>query len=429
MDKSKMMEITDKSILYAPLDQEKNGCKILTINCGSSSIKVSLFDNNNGIYNRLLDTHLKGVNSEQVKLEVISSRGKETTVITKNVGIADGLKLIFDVITRKFGFTFSSLQGIGHRFVHGGSRYISTTRIDPTVITEFEKLSYLAPLHNDACLLGIKECLALGGSIPQVAVFDTAFHHSLPAVAANYAIASDIALKHQIKRYGFHGIANAFLWSTYAENIRRDTQNAKIITLHLGNGCSMTAIQDGLSVDTSMGFSPAEGLIMATRAGDIDAAVVEFLCLHDKKEPSEIMEQLNFQSGLLGISGTSSDMETLLALSDENEKARLAVDMFCYRIVKYLGAYIAILGGADAIIFSGGIGENSPTIRNLIIGKMAWYGLKIDGEANQRAIGLPPGAVKKISPSTSNMACYVIASDENIFIAKEVHRILIEEKL
>lgn len=418
-----------KSILYVPLDQKKNGCKILTINCGSSSIKVSLFDNENGIYNRLLDTHLKGVNSEQVKLEVFSSRGNESTVITKNIGIAEGLHFIFDVITRKFDFTFSSLQGIGHRFVHGGSRYLSPNRVDPKVIADLEKLSYLAPLHNDACLLGIKECLALEESIPQVAVFDTAFHHSLPAVAANYAIASDIALKYQIKRYGFHGIANAFLWSTYVENIKKDIQNTKIITLHLGNGCSITAIQDGLSVDTSMGFTPAEGLIMATRAGDIDAAVVEFLCLHDKKEPHEIMEQLNYQSGLLGISGTSSDMETLLVLSPKNEKARLAVDMFCYRIVKYLGAYIAILGGADAIIFSGGIGENSPTIRNLIIDKMEWYGLKIDSEANQRAIELPLGAVQKISASTSSMACYVIASDENIFIAKEVHRILSGEKL
>jgi acetate kinase len=424
MDKSQA-----KSILYASLDQKKKGCKILTINCGSSSIKVSLFDNDNGIYNRVLDAHLKGVNSEQAKLEVISSRGKESTIIIKNIGIAEALHFIFDVITRKIDFSFSSLKGIGHRFVHGGSRYLSTTSVDPKVITDLEKLSYLAPLHNDACLLGIKECLALGESIPQVAVFDTAFHHSLPVVAANYAIASDIALKYQIKRYGFHGIANAFLWNTYVEKIRRDTQNAKIITLHLGNGCSMTAIQNGLSVDTSMGFTPAEGLIMATRAGDIDAAVVEFLCLHDKKEPNEIMEQLNFQSGLLGISGTSSDMETLLALSAENEKARLALEMFCYRIVKYLGAYIAILGGADAIIFSGGIGENSPTIRSLIIDKMEWYGLKIDSEANQRAIELPRGAVEKISASTSNMACYVIASDENIFIAKEVHRILIGQKL
>lgn len=419
-----MDESQAKTIPYAPVNQKGNSFKILTLNCGSSSIRVSLFDNDNGTYIRLLDAHLKGINSEQFKLDLISSEGKESTAITKSIGISDGLKVIFDDITRKFDFTFSSLQGIGHRFVHGGGRYLSTTRIDPTVVTDLEKLSYLAPLHNDACLLGIKECLALGGSIPQVAVFDTAFHHSLPAVAANYAIPNDLALKYQIKRYGFHGIANAFLWSTYVENIRKDACKAKIITLHLGNGCSMTAIQDGLSVDTSMGFTPAEGLIMATRAGDIDAAIVEFLCLHDKKKPSEVMEQLNSQSGLLGISGASSDMETLLALSLENEKARLAVDMFCYRIVKYLGAYIAILGGADALIFSGGIGENSPTIRDQIITKMEWFGLKIDREVNQQTIGLPVGAMQKISSPASKIPCYLIASDENIFIAKEVYQIL-----
>lgn len=334
--------------------------------------------------------------------------------------------MIFDVIIRKFDFAFSSLLGIGHRFVHGGNRYLSSIRIDQTVITELEALSSLAPLHNDACLLGIKECFNLAKFTPQIAVFDTAFHNSLPAVASNYAIAmdSDSASQHQIKRYGFHGISNAFLWNTYENHVGQDAQNSKIITFHLGNGCSITAIQGGLSVDTSMGFTPAEGLVMATRAGDIDAAVVDFLCLHDKKSPSEIMEQLNFQSGLLGISGVSSDMKTLLALSIDNERARLAVDMFCYRALKYLGAYMTILSGADAIIFSGGIGENSPMIRDLIMRKMEWYGSQMDSEANQQAVGLPPGAVQRISTSSSTVAIYVIASDENLFIAKEVQRIL-----
>lgn len=428
MDKSQAIEIPTEQSPYAAIDQKKEGCKILTINCGSSSIKSSLFDNENGINNRLLDIQLKGINSEQFKLEMISLEGKERSVITKRIAIAEGVQFIFDLMRRKFDFQLASLQGIGHRFVHGGNRYLSAARIDSKVISDLDNMSELAPLHNHACIVGIKECLALGKSIPQVAVFDTAFHHALPAVAANYAIASDVALKYQIKRYGFHGIANAFLWSSYVEHISNGIEKGKIITLHLGNGCSMTAIQDGLSIDTSMGFTPAEGLIMATRAGDIDAAVVDFLCLHSKKEPNEVMKQLNFESGLLGISGISSDMETLLSLSGENEKARLAIDMFCYRAVKYLGAYIAILGGADAIIFSGGIGENSAIIRDLIIKKMAWYGLKIDNKANERAIGLHFGSVQKISASTSKIPCYVIGSDENIFIAKEVYQVLIENK-
>lgn len=398
--------------------------KILTINCGSSSIKISLFENNKGTYSRLLDAHLKRANSEQFELEVISPRGKESATVNQPMGIPEQLQWIFGVLTQQFGFTFSSLRGIGHRFVHGGNRYLSTIRIDSTVISELEKLSYLAPLHNDACLAGIKECFVLGKSIPQFAVFDTAFHHSLPAVAAYYAIPKEISEKYQIKRYGFHGIANAFLWNSYIENINKNIPKAKIITLHLGSGCSITAIENGLSVDTSMGFSPSEGLIMGTRAGDIDSSVVELLCLQGKKTPGDVMEQLNFKSGLLGVSGVSSDMETLLSLYFENEQARLAVDMFCYRIVKYLGAYIAILGGADAIIFSGGIGENSPIIRDRILEKMAWYGLKTDTEANQAAIGLPYGAVQKVSASTSSMACYVISADENIFIANEVSRVL-----
>lgn len=420
MDKIK--EVTTPSLPYTSLDEQKKGCQILTVNCGSSSIKLSLFDIDKGLPRRLLEVHLKGINSKQLKLQITSLRGQENSIIPKNMGISEGLQWIFDVLESKFDFVFSSLQAIGHRFVHGGDHYLSATRLDQNVINDLEKLSYLAPLHNQACLLGIKKCLSLGEAIPQIAVFDTAFHSSLPAVAAYYAIASDLALKYRIKRYGFHGIVNAFLWNTYVKEVGSDTQ--KIITLHLGNGCSMTAIAAGLSVDTSMGFTPAEGLIMGTRAGDIDAAVVEFLCLQEKKEPSEIMEQLNFQSGLLGISEISSDMETLLTLSAENEKAQLAIDMFCYRIIKYLGAYVAVLGGVDAIIFSGGIGENSARIRDLILTKMEWCGVKIDSQTNLEAIGLPLGAIKKISLGTSKSAIYVIAADENIFIAKEVLQVL-----
>lgn len=403
------------------MDKKKTNCQILAVNCGSSSIKVSLFNETD----RLLDAHLKGINKEPSILEVVSSTGKESIPIAKKIGIAEGLHVIFDFLTHKFNFSFSSLQGIGHRFVHGGNRYFASTRIDPAVVADLEKLSDLAPLHNDACLSGIKVFLELGKSIPQFAVFDTAFHHSLPAIAANYAIPHGLASKYQIKRYGFHGIANAFLWDTYREKIIKNAAHAKIITLHLGNGCSMTAILDGLSIDTSMGFTPAEGLIMATRAGDIDAAIVEFLCEHDKRNPPEVMDLLNYQSGLLGISGISADMEKLLESYSDDEKARLAVDMFCYRIVKYLGAYIAVLAGVDAIVFSGGIGENSPSIRKLILEKMAWYGLKIDNQSNQKAVGLPLGSVQKISSSASTIPCYVIASDENIFIAKEVQQALV----
>lgn len=204
----------------------------------------------------------------------------------------------------------------------------------------------------------------------------------------------------------------------------KQAEKAKVITLHLGNGCSMTAISGGQSIDTSMGFTPAEGLVMGTRAGDIDAAVMEFLCLHQKKAPSEVMEMLNFQSGLLGVSACSSDLETLLHLSQQNPKAKLAIEMFCYRILKYVGAYLAVLGGAEALIFSGGIGENAPSIRAQIIHQMEWYGVKLDSKANNEAVGLAPGQKRKISSEDSSLSVYVIASDENLWIAKDVARVL-----
>lgn len=409
--------------LYKSYNELKNN-QILVINCGSSSIKISLFEYDKEVYYRLLDANLKGINTDKCMLEIVSSKGKEIFPSPTSLDINEGLEFIFHNITHRFNFSFSSLLGIGHRFVHGGSQFYSSTLIDSKIISDFEKLSELAPLHNDACLSGIKKCFELCGFVPQVAVFDTAFHRSLPAIAANYAIPSDMRLKYQIKRYGFHGISHEFLWNTYKKYIGGRYPNSKIITLHLGNGCSVTAISGGISIDTSMGFTPAEGLMMATRAGDIDAAVIEFVCLHDKKTPEEVMKTLNFQSGLLGISGISSNIEKLIDLYYKNEKAKLAVDMFCYRIVKYLGAYIAALGGAEAIIFSGGIGENSPMIREQIISKMDWYGVKLDKKTNYQSVGLHEGKMQKISTSDSVPAVYVIASDENFFIAKEVKSVI-----
>lgn len=409
--------------LYKSWEELKNN-QILAINCGSYSIKVSLFEHDKEVFHRLFDAHLKGINTDKSVLEIASSNGKEIIPSPIPLNVNEGLKFIFPAITNKFNFSFTSLIGIGHRFVHGGNQYCSTVCINSKIIAELEKLSELAPLHNEACLAGIKECFNLEKSIPQIAIFDTAFHHSLPAVAANYAIPADICEKYQIKRYGFHGISHAFLWNTYKEHIGENFPHSKIITLHLGNGCSITAISGGISIDTSMGFTPAEGLIMATRAGDIDASIIEFICQHEKKTPSEVMEILNFDSGLVGISGISSNLETLFDLYHKNEKAKLAVDMFCYRIVKYLGAYIAVLGGAEAIIFSGGIGENSSAIREQIINKMDWYGVKLDKKANQQAVRLYTGNIQKISTSDSVVSIYVIATDENFFIAQEAQRII-----
>lgn len=387
--------------------------QILAINCGSSSIKVSLFEYNKK-WNRVCDANLKEINSSQPSLEIT---GKQKTLLQHKISISDGLETIFNALS------LPSVMAIGHRVVHGGNKYRSPILVNKKILNDLQKVTKLAPLHNAACLQGINSCLSMYKKIPEVVVFDTSFHRTLPPEAAFYAIPQNISKKYQIERYGFHGISHKFLWEVYSNQLSRKKQ-AKIITLHLGNGCSMTAIKNGRSIETSMGFTPEEGLIMGTRAGDIDPSIMEFLCSHQNKTPTEIMSLFNFKSGLLGISELSGNMRVLLENYESNANAKLAIDMFCYRIVKYLGAYIALLGGTDSIIFSAGIGENCPLIRKKVIEKMAWYGLKIDSKANQGATQLPPGKAQLISSNSSSIPIFVVATDENFMIAKETYQIL-----
>ena len=362
--------------LYKSWDNENHNSQILIVNCGSSSIKITLFSCNLGILNRLLDADFKKINESQPTLTISSFIGKIITALSAPIDISTGLQKIFNILTNQFNVSIPSLAGIGHRFVHGGQLYQSSVRADPTVIAALDQLLDLAPLHNAACLAGIKTCTDLRPNIPQVIVFDTAFHHTIPVVAAQYALPHELARRYHIKRYGFHGISHAFLWNTYKGHVGEESAQSKVITLHLGNGCSAAAISGGISIDTSMGFTPAEGLIMATRAGDVDAAIMECICMKEDKTPTEVMDILNFKSGLQGVSGLSSDMEILLDRSKEHAKAKLAVDMFCYRVVKYIGAYIAILGGVDALVFSGGIGEHSP--RSVNGSFVTWSGMEYE---------------------------------------------------
>lgn len=394
--------------------------QILVINSGSSSLKISLFHHAKGAFHHFLDAHFRGLHAFEASLKISVDGHVNTHTVPQNLGIAEALPLVLDIMASNYAFSPAKISTIGHRVVHGGSHYRASVRINSTVMADLEKLICLAPLHNEACLVGIKSCLAcFGSNIVQVAVFDTAFYRSMPAVASLYAIDRNVGEKYGIKRYGFHGISHAFLWLTYLKHKGASHQEAKVITMHLGNGCSMTAIRGGIAVDTSMGFTPAEGLIMGTRAGDIDAAIVEFLCVNDRKTVSEVTQQLNNASGLLGISGISSDMTQLLSVCHEKSEAQLALDMFCYRVRKYLGSYLSVLEGVEAIIFSGGIGENAPKIRQQIVHGMEWYGIQIDEQLNNQAVDLRSGQVEKISMATSTVDVYVIATDENLFIAKE----------
>ena len=399
--------------------------RILVINSGSSSIKFRLaeiVEENGTVATRpaLLEGAVKGIGGAG-SLDVGGEQLSRSTLVVEARDHTQAMRVVMSWL----GDSPGSIEAVGHRVVHGGDRYVESTVITDQVEAGIDALSELAPLHNPACLAGIRGAkAALGSTVPMVAVFDTAFHRTMPEVARHYAIPTDLADRHHIRRYGFHGIAHASLANGYAVCTGNSLKEARIITLQLGNGCSVAAIDKGKSVDTSMGFTPLEGLVMGTRSGDIDPSIVSYLSEREKVEPAEVERWLNQRSGLLGLSGRSNDMRELLrAVEQEGDQcAEFAVDLFCYRVRKYLGAYLAVLGGADAIVFGGGIGENAPEVRKRICRNMGWCGLRIKADLNHTAVGLRPGSGGKISTDDSRVAVYVVAADEETWIAKETAR-------
>lgn len=309
----------------------------------------------------------------------------------------------------------SGIEAVGHRVVSGGDRFTAPVLIDDNVLAALDGISDLVPLHNPPAILCIRAAReVLGSSIPMVAVFDTAFHATLPDYAYTYALPRELAERHRIRRYGFHGTAHQYMLKRYSEKTGVPISQAGIITLQLGNGCSATAIRNGRSVDTSMGFTPLEGLVMGTRSGDIDPGIVGYLVEKEGLDAAEIGALLNRESGLLGISGRSGDMRDLLAAEERDAQARLAVEVFCYRVRKYIGAYLAALGGAQAVVFGGGIGEHASTIRARICEGMEWCGLRLDPERNAATTGTEG----RISADGSPIAAYVVKVDESALIAR-----------
>ena len=322
------------------------------------------------------------------------------------------------------------IEAIGHRVVHGGERFHEPVVLDGEVLAAIDCLAELAPLHNPGCIAGIKGAGAVVGSrIPMVAVFDTGFHRTIPPHAATYAIDLDLARKQGIRRYGFHGIAHASLAVICAAATQRPLPGLRLITLHLGNGCSATAIDRGRSVDTSMGFTPLEGLVMGTRSGDLDPAVIGHLVRREGLAVDEVERLLNQRSGLLGLSGLSNDMRELLTAEEKGDgRAGLAIEVFCYRVRKYIGSYLAVLGGADAIVFGGGIGARSSVIRARICDGMAWCGLRLDSLRNEAAVAVAPGEAVKISKEGAPLACYVAGVDEELEIARATRDCLVKRE-
>jgi acetate kinase len=402
---------------------------VLAMNSGSSSLKFKVVE---------FDDSADAANSRQPSIRyegsveeigptarlMLRCGGKPVTQVTREVPThAEAVRCMLDMLkssSRQEGQTFH-IEAVGHRVVHGGEQYRTPVRIDDDVFAAIDRLVELAPLHNPGCVAGIKGARAmLGSDTPMVAVFDTGFHRSIPPQAATYAIDLDLARKHGIHRYGFHGIAHASLAGICAVAANRPLTSLRLITLQLGNGCSATAIDRGRSVDTSMGFTPLEGLVMGTRSGDVDPAVVGHLVRREGLSVDEVERLLNERSGLLGLSGLSGDMRELLNAAEgkPDSRAALALDVYCYRVRKYIGAYLAVLGGADALVFGGGIGERSALIRARICDGMDWCGLRLDPLRNEAAGNLAPGDAMKISEEDAPLACYVAGVDEEVVIAR-----------
>jgi acetate kinase len=316
---------------------------------------------------------------------------------------------------------WSDIHAVGHRVVHGGELFHDSVLITGDVLKGIEDCIDLAPLHNPNNLRGILAVREICGErMPQVAVFDTAFHASIPEHAYLYAVPYHLYRRHRIRRYGFHGTSHRYVAYRYQTLRGLTPEHTNIVTLHLGNGCSATAIRGGCSIDTSMGMTPLEGLVMGTRSGDIDPAIVSLIAMKEGMSSHEVETLLNTQSGLLGVSGLTNDMKDLLEELKEHEdrRVRLAIEIFCYRARKYIGALLACMGGADAVIFTGGIGENSPDIRRRICAGLQWAGLTLDEAQNDRTIGQEVC----ISSDNSRLAAFVIPTDEELLIARDTLR-------
>jgi acetate kinase len=388
--------------------------KVLAINCGSSTLKFKLINLGERSSEVLASGMVDSIGGEaELDFHAGNDIRSETATVT-NHG-----ESVHRVLGWLASIGYSAKQGIdvvGHRVVHGGEHFRDATVIDDEVVESIEAVSSLAPLHNIPALAAIRATHAELGSVPAVAAFDTSFHRTMPERAARYAIPDSLAAKYGVRRYGFHGLAHGFMAERHAELVSRPLQETRVVTLQLGNGCSATAVEGGRSIDTSMGLTPLEGLVMGTRSGDLDPSLVGYLARCEGVDIEEIENSLNKRSGLLGVSERSRDMRELLRAEAEGDRrSSLAVAMFCYRARKYVGAYLAALGGADAVIFGGGIGEHAPAVRARICAGMEWCGLVVDEELNAAAIG----SEACISAPQARIQAYVVPVDEELIIARQ----------
>lgn len=395
--------------------------KILVINCGSSSLKYQLIDMSNekvlakGLAERI------GIEGSRIKYQ---PAGKEDVIIEKPM---DNHKVVLEIVLNalvdpNYGIlkSMDEISAVGHRVVHGGEKFAESVVINDNVMKAMRDCIELAPLHNPPNIMGIEACKELMPNTPMVAVFDTAFHQTMPKMSYIYSLPYEFYEKHGVRRYGFHGTSHKYVSHRAADILGKDIKDLKIITCHLGNGASVAAVEGGRSVDTSMGFTPLEGLAMGTRSGDIDPAIISFLMEKEKLTIDQINEGLNKKSGVLGISGVSSDFRDLEAAATQgNERAQLAIDIFNCKVKKYIGAYVAVMNGVDAIVFTAGLGENSPHTRKVICDGITALGVEIDEERNDTR-----GKEEIVSKDNSKVKVLVIPTNEELMIARDTKALI-----
>ncbi|WP_010252335.1 acetate kinase [Acetivibrio cellulolyticus] len=395
--------------------------KVLVINTGSSSLKYQLIDMTNE------SVLAKGV-CDRIGLEHSflkhSKVGSDTVVIEKDlynhkIAVQEVLSALTDSKTGVIK-SMDEISAVGHRIVHGGEKFKESVIIDKKVMDAVKECIELAPLHNPSNIVGIEACQQIMPNIPMVAVFDTAFHQTMPSQAYIYALPYELYEKYRLRKYGFHGTSHKYVAYRAAEMLGKPIEELKLVTCHLGNGASVCAVKNGKSIETSMGFTPLQGLCMGTRSGSIDPDIISFLMKKEKMTISDISDFLNKKSGVLGVSGVSSDFRDVQAAAEAgNDRAMLALDIFCYRVKRFIGDYIGLMNGADAVIFTAGIGENNGLIREKVVSDMDFLGIKIDPEKNTVI-----GKEIDISAADAKVKTLVVPTNEELAIARETIKLL-----
>ena len=395
--------------------------KTLVINCGSSSLKYQLIDMSTeesmvqglveriGIEGSLLTQKVEGREKYIIKTEIKDHK--------------DAIRLVLGaLIDEKYGVikSMDEIAAVGHRVVHGGEKYSESVVLTEEVLKSVEECNALAPLHNPPNIIGIKACMELMPNVPMVGVFDTAFHQTMPKEAFLYALPYELYSENGIRKYGFHGTSHMYVSNKVAEVMGKDIKDLKIVTCHLGNGASLCAVKNGVSIDTTMGFTPLDGIVMGTRSGSIDPAIVLYLINELKYSTEDVNTLLNKKSGVLGISGVSSDFRDIEdAAAKGDERAILALDIYHYRIRTQIGAYAAAMGGVDAIVFTAGVGENGPETREACLEGLEFLGVKVDKEKNNVR-----GKVREISTEDSTVKAFVIPTNEELVIARDTKNLV-----